>query len=384
MKVLHLIKTSDGATWAYRQIKVLVELGVDIHIMVPSLKGQLIEHLASLDVKLYEFNVDFTKDIVGLRSKIKKFNDLVTEINPDIIHSHFVSSTYFMRISLRKKNIPRVFQVPGPLHLENKPYDIIDILLAQDNDYWIGTCEWTRDRYLKLGIEQKKVFLSYYGTEIKSLSDNVKGNLRSEFNFAKETPIVGMVAYMYSPKRYLGQFRGLKGHEDFIKAISIVKNDIPDIQAVIIGGAWGKNKKYENKLKKMAKKYCGDSILFLGHRKDVPKLYPDFNVAVHPSLSENIGGAAESLLSNVPTITTNIGGFPDVIKEGETGWLVEPRNPMVLAEKIILALSNPHIAKTKATEGRKLVMDLLDVRKNADEIYNIYIKILKDFEQVQQ
>src|SRR4029077_16859876 len=79
---------------------------------------------------------------------------------------------------------------------------------------------------------------------------------------------------------------------------------------------------------------CGDAIRFTGHRTDIPAVYADLDVAVHPSLSENCGAAVESLAPSCPTVRTAVGGLPDVVVDGETGWLVPPHAPERLADAI--------------------------------------------------
>ena len=78
-----------------------------------------------------------------------------------------------------------------------------------------------------------------------------------------ECKLVGMVAYMYSPKKYLGQRRGLKGHEDLIDAFEICLKDDPDIRCVIVGGAWNNATGYEQSVRSYAYEKCGDQIIFL-------------------------------------------------------------------------------------------------------------------------
>mgnify|MGYP001178152187 CR=1 FL=1 len=97
---------------------------------------------------------------------------------------------------------------------------------------------------------------------------------------------------------------------------------------------------------------------------------------MHPSLSENLGGAAESLLIGVPTIATNIGGFPDIVKPGITGWLVPKENPKILAQTILEVLSDSKKALLLAEEGCKQVTQSLDVKKTSKDVYEFYKLIL--------
>jgi len=185
-----------------------------------------------------------------------------------------------------------------------------------------------------------------------------------------------MVAFMYAPKRYLGQTRGLKGHEDLIDAIKICLKHDSKMCCVMVGGAWNNATAYETSVRNYARKQCGDRVIFLGTRYDVPDIYADIDVAVHPSHSENVGGAVESCLLGVPTIATQIGGFSDLVRDGGTGWLVPPKDPQALASAIMDALGNQKIAQERARAGQNLARDLFDVRGTAVEIKSIYEQIL--------
>ena len=129
-------------------------------------------------------------------------------------------------------------------------------------------------------------------------------------------------------------------------------------------------------MQKYARSRCGDKVVFLGTRSDVADLYADFDVAVHPSHSENVGGAVESLLLGVPTIATRVGGFPDLVQDGKTGWLVPPKNPKDLATAIENALADPIGARAKTLAGQQRARELFDVRRTAKEVKDIYEQIL--------
>jgi glycosyltransferase involved in cell wall biosynthesis len=185
-----------------------------------------------------------------------------------------------------------------------------------------------------------------------------------------------MVAFMYPPKWYLGQSRGLKGHEDLIDAIAICMKQGANLLGVFVGGAWNNAIEYENRVRAYARKRCGNRIIFLGTRNDVKDLYPDMDVVVHASRSDNVGGAVESLLSMVPTVATNVGGFPDVVTPGETGWLVPARDPAALANAIMDVLVDPARAQDMARKGRERVLRLFRVEETSKQVLEIYRTIL--------
>tara|TARA_Y100000589_G_scaffold235786_1_gene223151 strand:- start:796 stop:1452 length:657 start_codon:yes stop_codon:yes gene_type:complete len=215
----------------------------------------------------------------------------------------------------------------------------------------------------------------YYGIDFDRFRTVSPVDLRSSLGISRDAAVVGMVAYIYGPKKWLGQRRGLKGHEDLIDALGLLKRHGRDIAGVFVGGAWTGAERYAEQVYRYGKTVLADSAHFLGNRDDVADLYAGFDVAVHPSHSENLGGAVESLALGVPTITTNVGGFPDVVLPGKTGWLVPPRQPYKLVTAIEDALDRPELAREYATQGSLLVREKLDVNKNGRELLSYYQSI---------
>jgi glycosyltransferase involved in cell wall biosynthesis len=378
MKVLHIVKTAVGANWAYEQVRVLCSLGIQVVVALPSDTEGLAPKYRQAGATVVRADLDFpAQHLWRMPAVCASLRRLVNEVHPNLIHTHHVGTTFALRIALGKRSpIPRIFQVPGPLHLEHNFFARLDTSLAGPRDYWIATCQWTRRRYMELGIMAERVFLAYAATDLKPFKSVRTGGLRKEIGISSTAPLIGMVAYMYAPMRYLGQKRGLKGHEDFLLALGIVKRAHPEIHAVIVGGAWGNAGWYESRLRDIGARLCDGFVTFLGTRSDVPAIYPDLDLAVVPSHSENCGGAVEPLLSGVPVVATRVGGLPDLIQEQKTGWLVPARNPEALAGAILEVLENPAEARRRATEGQKLAKNLFDVERVGREVAGIYEKIL--------
>lgn len=382
MRVMHIVKTNEGASWAFNQAKWLHDNGVEIITILPEIHGGMAEKYKESGMKLEKG--DFTLPVSRpweIVKKSKMIREIVKRIQPDLIHSHFVTNIMMLRIALNDIDIPRLFQVPGPLHLESGLFKKIEMILSNSNDYWAGACKKTRDIYLNSGIPREKIFLAYYGGYGGKSCDDYQDAcniLHDEYNIPSDRIMVGMVSYFYKPKVHMFQFRGLKGHEDFIDAISIARELEPRIKGLIIGDAWGSASKYVHKVKKYAQKKCGNNIIFTGFRSDMKKIYRELDVAVHPSHSENLGGAAESLAAGVPTISTNVGGFPDIVINNKTGYTVEPKNPKELSIAILKTIETYEKSTNMAKTGQNLIRELLDIKNTSSCILDIYHKILGD------
>ena len=376
MRVLQLMKTSEVGIWALTQMRELVRMGVEVHAAMPP-GGALIPAYQEAGVILHPVSVDFpTRRPWELGQALARMRAVAKEVQPDIIHSHYVGTTLTMRLALGSTHpVPRVYQVAGPLHLEHPLFRETEVATAGQADFWIGACHLTCNLYRKARVPEERIFLCYHCRDVGQWVRGPRGKLRQELGLPEDAKVVGMVAYIYAPKRHLGQRRGLKGHEDLIDAMALCLKSRPDLYCVVAGGAWGNAAAYERQVQAYAKKRCGDRVIFLGTRRDVKEIYPDFDLVAHPSHSENLGGAVESLLLGVPTVATNVGGFPDIIVPGETGWLVPPKQPARLAEAILDVLSDPARAAEVAVRGEQRARRQCDTVGNAHIVLDIYGKV---------
>jgi glycosyltransferase involved in cell wall biosynthesis len=380
MRVLHVVKTSDGADWAARQALVLVQQGIEVHVAVPQAKGRALSLWEKAGAYIHIVDLSFPARRPWAMPKMcVAARQLVKEVKPDLIHSHFVSTTLLLRIALgRNDSIPRVFQVPGPLHLEHAFPRVADLATAGANDYWIGSSRCIFQHYRNAGIDSGHVFLSYYGGPICSAERN--GYLRRKLGVEEGAKIVGNINLIYPPKTFLGQRVGLKCHEDVIDAIGIVQQSRSDVVGVLIGGTFGlSDLRYEDGLKTRARKVGQGRILMPGYfgTNEVMQSWPDFDCAVHVPLSENCGGIIEPLMAEVPTIAGIVGGLPEVVINGITGLTIPIRNPQALASSILTVLDDPEPYQCMAVRGRKLIMKMFDVERTGSEIVQIYRHIIE-------
>ena len=76
------------------------------------------------------------------------------------------------------------------------------------------------------------------------------------------------------------------------------------------------------------------------------------------------------------TISSNVGGFPDIVIDGETGYTVKPKSERELANAMIKMIENPKLAAKMTEKGKKLVTKMLDIENTGESIMNVYNKII--------
>lgn len=378
IRVLHFVKTSDGAQWAARQARVLRDLGVEVHVALPSSVGMAVSTWKRAGSVLHyvDANLPVRRPWL-LGATLESVRRLVDELKPDLIHSHFVSTTCTLRLALGKDHsIKRLYQVAGPLHLENPITRQFEIGLAGQSDFWIGSSRCIGDWYCRSGVAQNRVFLSYYGFEVAGLL--AKANSSNHLRPDKGRLVVGNVNWMYPPKYYLGQTVGLKCHEDVIDALGLAIKANPMIYGRLVGGALGAGKWYEERLRKRAQRVGGDCIELPGQLspEEAPKTWETIDLAVHVPLSENCGGVLEPFIFGVPVIASQVGGLPEVVMDNVTGFLVPPRRPDLLAQTILKVIDDWPRARQLAQVGKRLVVEMFDVERTAREVHGIYQYVL--------
>jgi len=380
MRVLHVVKTSDGAWWAANQAAELVLRGVEVHVALPMANGRAVGYWERAGAHIHVVDLDFPiRAPWKLSSVYRAGRRLVAAIQPDVIHSHFFGTTMVLRNALREHfKGPIVFQVPGPLHLEHWLYRTWDIGSAGPNNYWIASSRCILDRYLKAGVSQDKLFLSYHGGSSSEIAQQRTNFLRSKLGISDREFVVGNINFMYPPKWFLGQAVGLKCHEDVIDALSIVTSNRPDVVGVIVGEAPRNAAWYEAKLRDRAFRKACNRIRFAGYLTpmEITAAWADFDVAVHVPLSENCGGVLEPLLAGIPTIAGRVGGLPELVIEGVTGKTVPTHAPAALAQAIDEVLSDLPRYRKLARTGRNLAHTMFDVSRTAGEIHAIYCHLM--------
>jgi len=261
----------------------------------------------------------------------------------------------------------------GPLHLENKIFKFFDVYSAQNNDYWIATSKYIYNKYKDSNIKTDKLFLNYAFIDVKVLLDNRDvievEDFRNKYNISKEDKIIGTASYIYPPKFY--EKTGVKNHELLLDVFKEILSERKDVYLIISGSTFGNDSKYEKLLKAKAKLIDDKRIIFTGKYKNVYSVISNFNVFVYLSKSENLGGVFESLLYEIPTISSDRGALPELVINNETGYNVSLNSKLLIKDKIISLLDNDH--EEFKLKGRNKVTDVFNkevLLTTAFEIYN--------------
>jgi glycosyltransferase involved in cell wall biosynthesis len=117
--------------------------------------------------------------------------------------------------------------------------------------------------------------------------------------------------------------------------------------------------------------------LFLGYQEDVAPYYAAFDAMILPSGNEGTPvSAIEALAAGRPVVATRVGGVPDVVRDGEDGFLVETGDVDTLAERLARLAEDATLRRTMGEAGRARVVGRYSVERLIDDVDRLYRSLL--------
>lgn len=138
-------------------------------------------------------------------------------------------------------------------------------------------------------------------------------------------------------------------------------------------------KSYLQHLKESMQPFVRERVTFVGHvaHDDLVSEYQAADILVNPSLSESFGMALiEAMATGLPVVATRVGGMTQIIKHGESGYLVEPGDVTELADAMIQLLADKALRKQMGQTARQQVQCLFSWQQVAEQLYGRYEQIL--------
>jgi glycosyltransferase involved in cell wall biosynthesis len=137
---------------------------------------------------------------------------------------------------------------------------------------------------------------------------------------------------------HLGSISAEKGQDQAIKALEILADRLPNARLVLGGNISAE----DLATSRLAAAVASGQVLLAGYQENLFEFFAGLDVYITPSRSEGLGSAALMAMAHaLPVIATRVGGLPEIVEEGSTGWLVAPESPDALADAIAAAAANP-------------------------------------------
>ncbi len=290
---------------------------------------------------------------------------------PDLIHAHFSYPDGYGMMKLAKKwRVPLVISALGTIERKvayEGTYTSRQIIEAMNfADRILSVSEDLKLHIVNLGINEEKVRVVPNGVDTEEFKPLGKIHARNQLKLPQDKNIV----------LFVGALRKIKGVDYLIEAAKNFVNTNTDLY--MVGRDDGLRKNLEKRAHELK---ITDRIRFTGpvNHEDIPLWISASDILVLPSLSEGRPNVVlEALACEVPVVATDVGGIPELMVDGETGYLVPAKNPAELSTKINKLLEDKSRRENMGKLGRKSIIRRgLTWEAHAKKTVDIYSELLE-------
>ena len=262
----------------------------------------------------------------------------------------------------------KITGVPAVLHCRIIPK--LNHYLIKQTNIWVKkvicVSENLRTFLVKRGIFPQKCVVVYNGIDVTLTPTKFSEEMREKLKISEREIIIGTVGTLCKRKRV----------NNLIEAIFLVKQQtIKPIKLVIVGDGPEKI----DLLKLVKKRGLEKDVIFTGFQSDPISYINVFDIFVLTSEREGLPRVIlEAMLMGKPVVASKIPGVVELVIEGETGFLVPPKNPEAFAEKILTLINNPELRKKFGECGRKRILENFTIDKYVKGVEKVFEEILRN------
>lgn len=298
---------------------------------------------------------------------------LIRRVRPQVVHTHTAKAGTLGRLAARLARVPvivhtyhgHVFHGYFP-PARTRLFLAIERGLAKWTDRLLTVSETVRSELLRLGIgAPEKLVVVPLGLDLEPFTgtETLRGQLRGELGLGEEALLVGIVARLVP----------IKAHEVFLEAAAQVARRLPQSRFLVVGDG-ARRAELETLAGRLG---LDDRVRFLGWRRDLDRIYADLDVVALTSRNEGSPvSLIEAMAAGRPVVATRVGGVPDLVEDGVTGWLVPPGDPEALAEAMAALLADPDRRQAMGQAGRKRVIPAFSAERLLQDMDRLYTALL--------
>jgi len=307
----------------------------------------------------------------------RKILDLIRFIRKNkiqIVHTHLLGAGIIGRIAATICQVPVVIvhDHSGFPMLSNIPTVYSRLLRMMDKpltyvtDRVIAVSYSVKERRIKRGLPDKnKVVVIHNGIDINKFNSDLYDNdkIRETMSIGASDVVIGAVGRL-SPE---------KGLDFLLEAASKIYSKYTEAKLVIIGDGPCRNMLEQQTIDLG----ISEKVIFTGFRDDVPELLSAMDIFVSSSLFEAFPMVIlEAMSMSKPVVATNVGGIPEMIIPGVTGFIVPPGDSEALYTAIIQLLDDPDRRITFGQNGRQRIEEFFTTQVIVNKLVELYDELV--------
>lgn len=332
-----------------------------------ALHGHRLERLVSIP--------DLGREIRGVQDlrSLAQLVRLIRRFRPHVVHTHAAKAGAVGRLAARLAAVPVIVHTFHGHVLrgyfsprKERIFRGIERGLARITDELVAVSPRVREELLEMGIGRPDRFgVVPLGFDLARFADVSahREEWRHELDIPPDTPVVGIVARLVP----------IKAHEVFFAAARHLHAQRPDMRFVLVGDG-----ECREQLERLVDAQGLRAVChFLGWRSDLARIYAGLDVVTLTSRNEGSPVALiEAMACARPVVSTRVGGVPDVVRHGQTGWLVPMDDAQALAQQVLDVLALPDGGAAVARAARAHVHATYGVDRLVGDIDALYTRLL--------
>lgn len=322
-------------------------------------KNEIIERARELGVETYSLTCNGRFDL-GAVFRLKKY---LVQNQIDVLHTHNYKSDVIGLIASKMAGIPVVATAHGFTDVSRavSAYEKLDRWALKS---FFKKVIVVTDSVLKGFPADKKRIISN-GINIGHYAvDGKKGAiLRKKFHIAGGEILIGMI----------GRLSREKNQKMLLEAVYPIMRDNVDVKVIIVGDG-----PKRDELKQFGEaRHMTDRIIFTGILQDTVPVYSAIDIFVLSSQTEGVPlTILEAMASEVPVVATRVGGVPNIIEDGQTGFLVDSKDTQALRGRIEELINDREKGQQLAKSAYIFVKDHYSEGKMSDAYKKVYREVL--------
>ncbi|MFN7948947.1 MAG: glycosyltransferase [Blastocatellia bacterium] len=368
LRVLHFINSFETGGTERQAIELLKRIDrerFDVRLAAIHARGPLLDEIAGCFDSVPEFPLTSFYNLNALR-QASRLRDLLRRERIDILHAH---DFYAGLLGAAAGRLAGVRVIAAQRHLklsERRVHAWGTRLIHRLADRVLVNSEAIRRSITQSShFNPERIIVIYNGLrETEFISRRVMHDqLCRELKISEQAKLIGMVA----------RLQPVKGHRYFIAAAARLAAELSDVHFVLVGDGPLR----DEIIAQATQLKIADRVHLPGDRADAARLVAGFDLAVLASLHEGMPNAViEAMAAGTPVIATDTGGTTELIRDGETGWLVAPADAAALAERMFYALRNEAESALIAARAQQWVTEAFSMRAMVSAVERLYDELM--------
>ncbi|MBN1543379.1 glycosyltransferase [candidate division KSB1 bacterium] len=260
----------------------------------------------------------------------------------DLIHSHgYKANFYAWMAGKNRTSLITTCHLWTGTSLKNRAYEILDRTCLNRFDQIVAVSPALEAQVLAHGITRSKVQMILNGIDtVRFAKLSNTSPLKNSFSLPLEAPIITTI----------GRLTEQKGHLYLLQAVPSILRSRPDIHFLIVGDGHLKEK-LQKSIQDLS---ISNSVHLVGAHKDIPGILALTDIFVLPSVDEGLPMVIlEAMAAGKPIVATKVGGVAKAVEHNQTGLLIEPRDPHVLAIALLDLLQDINRCRALAQAAQR-------------------------------